>query len=164
MALKLYNTLSKKIELFTPQDKGKVKLYTCGPTVYLFAHIGNLASYIRYDFLRRYLEYSGYEVRHIMNITDVGHLTSDADSGEDKIVKSAKAEKKTPAQIAEFYTRRFKADTAKLQIEPPHKYTPATAHIKEMIDLTKTLIDKGFAYEVNGNVFFDIAKFKNLIL
>ncbi len=161
MALKLYNTLSKKIEPFTPQDKGKVKLYTCGPTVYLFAHIGNFATYIREDVLRRFLEYSGYEVRHIMNITDVGHLTSDADSGEDKMVKSAKAEKKTPTQIAEFYTRRFLADAGKLHLEPAHKYPRATAHIKEIIDLIKTLIAKGFAYEANGNVFFDIAKFKD---
>lgn len=161
MALKLYNTLTKKIEPFTPLEKGKVKLYTCGPTVYLLAHLGNFATFIREDILRRYLEYSGYEVRHIMNITDVGHLTGDNDDGEDKIVKTARTEKKTPAQIAEFCTRRFLADSARLNLEPAHQYPKATAHIKEMIAFIKSLIEKGFAYQVNGNVFFDIAKFKD---
>ncbi len=160
MALKLYNTLTKKIEPFTPLEKGKVKIYTCGPTVYLFAHIGNFATFLREDFLRRFLEYSGYEVRHIMNITDVGHLTDDADSGEEKMIKSAKAERKTPAQIAEFYTQSFMADIDKLQIEHAHKYPQATKHIPEMIKLIKSLVDQGFAYEIKGNVFFDIAKFK----
>lgn len=161
MPFQLYNTLTKKIETFTPLEKGKVRLYACGPTVYLFAHIGNFATYIREDILRRYLEYSGYEVRHIMNITDVGHLTSDADSGEDKILKSARIEKKTPAQIADFYKKRFLEDAARLNLKPAHKYPHATAHLKEMIDHIQALIDRGFAYAVNGNVFFDITKFKN---
>jgi len=161
MALQIYNTLGRKKSEFKPINKGKISLYTCGPTVYLFAHIGNFVSFIREDFIRRYLEYKGYEVRHIMNITDVGHLTSDADTGEDKIAKAAQKEKKTPAEIAEFYTEQFMIDSKKLNLKPAHKYPRATKYIQDMIEMTETLIDKGMAYESNGNVFFDITKFKD---
>src|SRR6185369_5362975 len=161
----LYNTLSKQKEEFTPLHAGKVGMYVCGPTVYSYIHIGNIRAYVFADTLRRLLEDAGYEVRMIKNITDVGHLTADdvaqGDTGEDKIEKKAKAEKKTPAEIADFYeTYAFAAEKA-MNIEPAH-YTPrATAHVKQMIKLIEELIEKGHAYEKNGNVFFDVTTFKN---
>jgi len=164
MALKIYNSLSKQKEDFHPIEKGKVSMYTCGPTVYWYAHIGNFATFVREDFVRRYLEYKGYEVKQVMNYTDVGHLTDDdsnTESGEDKMARAAKKEKKTPAEIAEFYIKAYQEDAAKLNIEPATKYPRATKEIADIIELVKTLIDKGFAYEVNGNVFFDILKFKD---
>lgn len=165
MTLKLYNTLTKTKEEFKPINPGKVGMYACGPTVYDYAHIGNLKTFIFEDVLRRYLEYSGYEVRYIMNITDVGHLTADdvgqADSGEDKMLKAAIREKKTPEQIANFYTERFFEDIEKLNFKKANFYPCATAHIAQMIKLTQELINNGLAYEVNGNVFFDVAKFKD---
>jgi len=161
--LKLYNTLTKKKQEFKPLNKGKVSIYTCGPTVYDFVHIGNLRSYLTADILRRYLEYSGYEVRHIKNITDVGHLTEDdiaqADTGEDKITKKALAEKKTPAEIAKFYEEAFHSDEDALDILRAHYFPKATAHVPQMIKIIKTLIEKGNAYEKNGNVFFDVTSF-----
>ena len=161
--LKLYNTLSNKKQKFKPIEPGKVRLYTCGPTVYNYAHIGNLSAYIFADILRRYLEFSGYEVRHIVNITDVGHLTADdvnqADSGEDKMLKAALREKKSPEEIANFYTEAFFQDIKKLNIKKAQYYPRATAHIDQMIKTIEALIEKGFAYEKNGNVFFDVEKF-----
>jgi cysteinyl-tRNA synthetase len=163
--LKLYNTYSKKKEIFKSLNKGKVSIYTCGPTVYDYIHIGNLRSFVTADVLRRYLEYSGYEVRHIKNITDVGHLTADditqADTGEDKILKKALAEKKTPEEIAKFYTEAFHRDEDAMNILRAHYFPKATAHIPQMIKIIEALIKKGNAYEKNGNVFFDVTSFKD---
>src|SRR3989339_617698 len=163
--LKLYNTLTKQKEEFKPLHKGKVSIYTCGPTVYDYIHIGNLRSFTTADILRRYLEYSGYEVRHIKNITDVGHLTQDdiaqADTGEDKIQKKAIAEKKTPEEIARFYTDAFHRDEDAMNILRAHFFPKATAHVPQMIKTIETLIKKGYAYEKNGNVFFDVTSFKD---
>jgi cysteinyl-tRNA synthetase len=162
--LKLYNTLTKQKEEFKPIHKGKVSVYTCGPTVYDFAHIGNLRAYTAADVLRRYLEYSGYEVRQIKNITDVGHLTADdiaqADTGEDKMVKAVRREKKTPEEIARFYENAFRQDEEKMNILPAHYFPRATAHIPQMIKMIETLMKKGHAYEKNGNVFYDVTSFK----
>jgi cysteinyl-tRNA synthetase len=161
--LKIYNTLTGTKQDFTPQEKGKVKIYTCGPTVYDYPHIGNFTAYIYADTLRRYLEYLGYEVRHIVNITDVGHLTDDdigqADSGQDKMLKAALREKKTPLEIANFYTNSFFEDVEKLNIKKASYYPRATSHIQQMIKIVQSLIDKGLAYEKNGNVFYDVEKF-----
>jgi len=163
--LKLYNTLIKKKEEFAPINKGKVSMYTCGPTVYDFAHIGNLRAFTAADVLRRYLEYSGYEVRHIKNITDVGHLTADdiaqADTGEDKMVKAVRREKKTPEEIAKFYEDAFRRDEKKMNILPAHYFPRATAHIPQMIKMIETLIEKGHAYEVHGNVFYNVTSFED---
>jgi cysteinyl-tRNA synthetase len=140
-------------------------MYTCGPTVYDYIHIGNLRSFTTADILRRYLEYSGYEVRHIKNITDVGHLTADdiaqADTGEDKILKAALREKKSPEEIAKFYTDAFHRDEDAVNILRAHFFPKVTAHIPQMIQMIKTLIEKGNAYDVNGNVFFDVTSFAN---
>jgi cysteinyl-tRNA synthetase len=163
--LKLYNTLTKQKEEFKPIHKGKATIYTCGPTVYDYVHIGNLRSYLTADVLRRYLEYSGFEVRHIKNITDVGHLTQDdlaqGDTGEDKITKKALAEKKTPEDIANLYTESFHRDEDAMNILRAHFFPKATAHIPQMIKIIETLIEKGHAYEKNGNVFFDVTSFPN---
>lgn len=161
--LKLYNTLTQKKETFKPIETGKVKMYNCGPTVYDFAHIGNLRAFILADTLRRHLENTGYEVRQIMNITDVGHLTEDdlnqADSGEDKMLKASKREKKTPQDIANFYTEKFFADIEALNFKKAHYFPRATAHISQIIKMVEILIEKGLAYEKNGNVFYDVTKF-----
>lgn len=161
--MKLYNTLSKKKEEFEPINPGKVSMYTCGPTVYGKIHIGNIKSYLTADVLRRYLEYLGYEVRSIKNITDAGHLTEDdiaqGDFGEDKMVKKALEEKKTPKEIAEFYEEYFKETEKELNILPAKYFPRVTAHIDQMIKMIERLIKKDFAYEKNGNVFFDIEKF-----
>src|SRR4030042_6554672 len=163
--LRLYNTLSKKKEIFSPIKKGKVSIYSCGPTVYDYIHIGNLRSFVTADILRRYLEYSGYEVRHIKNITDVGHLTADdiaqADTGEDKILKKALAEKKTPEEIAKFYTEAFHHDEDAMNMLRAHFFPKATAHIPQMIKTIEALMKRGHAYEKNGNVFFDVTSFKD---
>ena len=155
--LKLYNTLSKSKEEFVPINPGKVSMYTCGPTVYGYIHLGNIRAYLLSDTIRRYLEYSGYEVRQIKNITDVGHLTDDdiaqGDSGDDKIEKKALREKKTPAEIADFYEEYFHATEKEINILPAHYFPRATAHVPQMIRIIETLIAKGFAYEKNGNVF-----------
>ena len=162
--LKLFNTLSGKKEEFKPIETGKVKMYNCGPTVYDYAHIGNLNAFFVADTLRRYLEYKGYEVRQIMNITDVGHLTDDdvnqADTGEEKMLKAALREKKTPEQIAEFYTQKFFEDLEKLSIKKASYYPRATAHVPHMIKMIEKLMGNGLAYEVNGNVFYDVEKFE----
>jgi cysteinyl-tRNA synthetase len=163
--LKLYNTLTQKKEIFEPIETGKVKMYNCGPTVYDFAHIGNLRAFAFADVLRRHLENLGYEVRQIMNITDVGHLTADdlnqADSGEDKMLKASKRERKTPQDVADFYTEKFFEDIEKLNLKKAHFYPKATAHIPQIIKMVEILIEKGLAYEKNGNVFYDVTKFPN---
>ncbi len=161
--LTIYNTLAKKKETFQSIHTGKVGMYVCGPTVYDFLHIGNLRAYITADILRRYLEYCGYEVRLIKNITDVGHLTDDSiaqgDSGDDKLVKKALKEKKTPQEIAKFYEDYFHKAEKEINILPAHYFPRATAHIPQMIKIITVLIEKKFAYEKNGNVFFDVTKF-----
>lgn len=163
--LKIYNTLTKQKEIFSPVHSGKVGMYSCGPTVYDYVHIGNIKSYIMADIVRRYLEYLGFEVRMIKNITDVGHLTADdiaqADSGEDKIIKKALMEKKTPTEIANFYQKYFEKTEREMNILPAHYFPKATAHIPQMIKLIQKLIEKKHAYEKNGNVFFDITSFPN---
>ncbi len=156
--MKLYNTLSRSIEEFVPHEEGKVKLYTCGPTVYHYAHIGNLRSYIMEDVLEKGLRYLGYDVKRIMNITDVGHLTSDADSGEDKMVKGAKRENKSVLEIAEFYTSEFQKDCAKLNIKWPDTVVPATSLIEDYIKFIQKLEATGYAYIAGGNVYFDTSK------
>ena len=159
VALKLYNTMGRKMEDFKPINESEVGLYGCGPTVYNFAHIGNLKTYVFEDLLRRTLEYLGYNVKHVMNITDVGHLTDDADEGEDKMEKSAREKGKTVWEIAEYFTDAFFKDTEKLNILNPHISCRATEHIEEMINLIKTLEDKGFTYESGGNIYFSIDNF-----
>ena len=154
----LYNSLTRTKDEFKPREEGKVSMYTCGPTVYHFAHIGNLRTYIMEDVLEKYLEYSGYDVTRVMNITDVGHLTSDGDTGEDKMLKGAKREHKTVMQIAQFYTDAFFADCKALNISVPDVVEPATNCIPEFIDMVKTLLDKDYAYIAGGNVYFDISK------
>ena len=159
MALKLYNTLSRSKEEFKPIVPGKAGMYVCGPTVYLYAHIGNLRSYVFADLLRRVLEFNAYDVTHVMNITDVGHLVSDADEGEDKMVESARREKKTPWELAEYYTHNFMDQIAQLNIKTPHIICKATDHIQGMIDLAKSLLDKGYAYHIEGDgIYFDVQK------
>ncbi len=156
--MQLYNSLSHKKEEFKEIVPGKVNMYTCGPTVYHFAHIGNLRSYIMEDVLEKHLRYSGYDVKRVMNITDVGHLSSDADTGEDKMVKGAKRENKTVMDIAKFYTDAFFADCEKLNIKVPDVVEPATNCIDEFIKMVEGLIEKGFAYLAGGNVYFDTSK------
>jgi len=159
--MKLYNTLTRKIEEFIPNEEGIVKLYTCGPTVYHFAHIGNLRTYLQEDILEKTLTYFGYKVDRVMNITDVGHLTSDADTGEDKMLKGAKRENKTVLDIAKFYTDAFFKDCADLNIAKPKTIIPATSMIDSYIEIVKTLIDRDYAYFSNGNVYFDTSKVDN---
>ncbi len=156
--MKLYNSLSHRKEEFVPNEPGKVKMYTCGPTVYHFAHIGNLRSYIMEDVLEKYLRYSGYDVKRVMNITDVGHLSSDADTGEDKMLKGAKREHKTVMEIAKYYTDAFFADCAKLNIKTPDVVQPATGCIDDFIKVISKLLDTGYAYIAGGNVYFDTSK------
>ena len=159
--MKFYNTLSRKIEEFKCIEPGKVKMYTCGPTVYHYAHIGNLRTYIMEDVLEKTLKYLGYDVNRVMNITDVGHLSSDADTGEDKMVKGAKREKKTVLEIAQFYTDKFKEDCKKLNIEWPKTVVRATSLIDDYIKFISRLLDKGYAYEADGNIYFDTSKLDN---
>jgi len=161
MKLSLYNTLTRKKEEFKPIKKGEVGLYTCGPTVYNYAHLGNLRAYVFDDLLRRTLEFNGYKVKHVMNITDVGHLTGDGDMGEDKLEKGAKREGRTAWEIAEFYTQAFKEDLKKLNIEEPKVYCKATDSIKEQIDLIKKLEKKGYTYQTSDGIYFDTSKFKD---
>ena len=156
--MQLYNSLTHKKEEFYTNEPGKVALYTCGPTVYHFAHIGNLRSYIMEDVLEKHLRYSGYDVKRVMNITDVGHLSSDADEGEDKMLKGAKRENKSVMDIAKFYTDAFFADCQKLNIKRPDVVEPATNCIPEFIRMVEGLIEKGYAYVAGGNVYFDTAK------
>lgn len=156
--MQLYNSLSHKKEDFVPNVEGKVNMYTCGPTVYHYAHIGNLRSYIMEDILEKALRFEGYEVNRVMNITDVGHLTSDGDTGDDKMLKGAKREHKTVMEIAKFYTDAFFADCEKLNIKKPDTVVPATTYIDEFIRVISTLMDKGYAYEAGGNIYFDTSK------
>ena len=154
----LYNSASRKREEFVPNDPNLVKMYTCGPTVYHFAHIGNLRSYIMEDILEKYLRYTGYHVKRVMNITDVGHLTSDADEGEDKMLKGARREHKSVLEIAQYYTDAFFDDCAKLNIKTPDVVEPATHCIEDYIRIIQKLMDTGYAYFAGGNVYFDTAK------
>ena len=154
----LYNSLTRQKDEFKTREAGKVKMYTCGPTVYHFAHIGNLRTYMMEDVLEKYLTYSGYQVMRIMNITDVGHLTSDGDTGDDKMLKGAKREHKTVMEIAKFYTDAFFADCEKLNIKKPEYIQPATGCIPEYIHMIETLLKKGYAYEAGGNIYFDTSK------
>jgi len=158
--MKLYNTLSRQKEDFKPIHGNEVRIYSCGPTVYNYAHIGNLRTYIFMDILRRVLKYNGYKLKHVMNITDVGHLVSDADEGEDKMIKSAKEQQKSPWEIAEFYTKKFFEDIAALNIETPEIIAKATEHIPEMIEFVEALVEKGYGYETSDGIYFDIGKFE----
>ena len=154
----LYNSATRKKEEFIPRDPSLVRMYTCGPTVYHFAHIGNLRSYIMEDVLEKTIRYLGYPVKRVMNITDVGHLSSDADTGEDKMLKGAKREHKTVMEIAKFYTDAFFSDCAKLNIKTPDVVEPATNCIDEYIEIITRLLEKGYAYLAGGNVYFDTSK------
>ncbi len=156
--MKIYNSATRTREDFIPNNPELVKMYTCGPTVYHFAHIGNLRSYIMEDVLEKYLRYIGYNVKRVMNITDVGHLSSDADEGEDKMLKGAKRENKSVMEIAKFYTDAFFADCAKLNIKTPDVVEPATNCIDEYINMIVKLIDTGYAYLAGGNVYFDTSR------
>ena len=159
--MQIYNTLTRKKDEFVPNQQGKVAMYTCGPTVYHYAHIGNLRSYIMEDVLEKYLRYVGYDVKRVMNITDVGHLTSDGDTGEDKMLKGAKREHKTVMDIARFYTDAFMADCEKLSIKRPDVVEPATNCIPEFIHMIEVLLEKGYAYIAGENVYFDTSKLDN---
>ena len=159
--LNIYNTLTKKVEPFIPNEDGKVSMYTCGPTVYHFAHIGNLRSYICEDVLEKTLRYIGYNVKRVMNITDVGHLSGDTDSGEDKMLKGAKREHKSVMEIADFYTKAFFKDCASLNIKTPDVVEPATNCIDEFIHMIEVLLEKGYAYISGENVYFDTSKLKD---
>ena len=158
MDIYFYNTLTKKKELFVPIEKGKVRMYSCGPTVYKNATIGNMITNLLQDTLRRVLRYNGYELKHAMNITDVGHLVSDGDEGEDKMLKSAREEHKTPLQIAEYYTKLFFNDLERLNIETPEIVCKATDHIKEMLELVQKIMERGYAYETSTAIYFDVSK------
>jgi len=158
MALKIYNTLSREKEIFTPINENEVGLYTCGPTVYNYAHIGNMRTYIFEDVLKRVLKYNDYNVKHVMNITDVGHLTGDGDMGEDKIEKESKKENKTALEIAEFYTNKFKEDLTNLHIVFPDIFCKATDNIKEQIEMIEVLEKKGFTYKTSDGIYFDTSK------
>ncbi len=158
MKILFYNTLTKSKDEFKPLEGNEVRIYTCGPTVYKDASIGNMKSYIFMDTLRRTLKYNGYTLKHAMNITDVGHLVSDGDEGEDKMVKAAKEEKKSPLEIADFYTKKFFKDFERLNIEKPEIICKATDHIKEMETFVQKLLDNGFAYETSTAIYFDVSK------
>ena len=159
--MKLYNTLTKKVEKFIPNEEGKVKMYTCGPTVYHFAHIGNLRTYISEDVLEKGLKFIGYDVERVMNITDVGHNVGDGDSGEDKMAVAARREKKSSFEIAKYYTDCFFEDCCKLNIRKPDVVTNATDNIEMYITMITKLLENGYAYIADGNVYFDTTKFKN---
>ena len=158
MKLNFYNTLTRTKEEFKPLEGNTVRIYSCGPTVYKDATIGNMKSYIFMDTLRRVLKYNGYDLKHAMNITDVGHLVSDADEGEDKMIKASKEEKKTPLEIAKIYTDRFFEDFERLNIEKPEIIFKATDHINDMIEFVQSLIDNGYAYETSTAIYFDVSK------
>ena len=159
--MRLYNTLTKKIEEFIPHEEGKIKMYTCGPTVYHYQHIGNMRTYIIEDIFEKTFKYLGYDVKRAMNITDVGHLKSDGDSGEDKMVIAMEREHKTSHEIAEFYTKEFKKDCDLVNIKWPEIVVPATTEIDMYIKIIQKLLDDGYAYESNGNIYFDTSKSSN---
>ena len=156
--LKIYNTLTRKKEEFKPINKEEVRMYSCGPTVYYYAHIGNYRAYLFMDTLRRVLKYNGYKLKHVMNITDVGHLVSDADEGEDKMLKAARRENKNPFEIAKFYTEDFMKNLDLLNIDKPEIIAKATEHIKVMEDYVKQIIKNGYAYETENTIYFDTSK------
>ena len=158
MDIYFYNTLTRKKEIFKPLDEKEVRIYSCGPTVYKDATIGNMRTSIFQDVLRRVLRYNGYKIKHVMNITDVGHLVSDGDEGEDKMVKSAREEHKSPEEIAKYYTKLFFDDLKALNIETPEIVCKATDHIKEMLEYVKVLVEKGYAYETSTAIYFDVSK------
>ena len=161
MKLYFYNTLIRKKEEFEPIEKGKVGFYSCGPTVYWYQHIGNLRTYVFNDILKRVLKYNNYDVNHVMNVTDVGHLTSDADEGEDKMEKAAKKEGKTASEIADHYLKVFKEDFKKLSITEPDTWCKATEHLKEQISMVKKLEEKGYTYKTKDGIYFDTSKLKD---
>ena len=156
--MKIYNTLTRQVEEFIPNEEGKIKFYTCGPTVYHYAHIGNIRNYIGHDVLDKTLRYLGYDVTRAMNITDVGHLTSDSDSGEDKMLKAAEREHKKAMEIAEFYTKEFFKDFEAVNCRKPDIISPATENIDMYIKMIEKLLSEGYAYQSGGNVYFDISK------
>ena len=158
MDIFFYNTLHKQKELFKPIKESEATIYSCGPTVYKDATIGNMRTNLLSDTLRRILKYNGYKLKHVMNITDVGHLVSDGDEGEDKMIKSAKEEHKTPLEIAEHYTKLFFIDLERLNIQTPEVVCKATDHIKEMLDMVKKIMDNGYAYETSTAIYFDVSK------
>ena len=158
MDIYFYNTLTKQKDLFKPIEEGKVKIYSCGPTVYKDATIGNMRTNLLNDTLRRILKYNGYELKHVMNITDVGHLVSDGDEGEDKMLKSAREEHKSPLEIAEYYTKLFFRDLERLNIETPEVVCKATDHIKEMLEMVQKIMKNGYAYETSTAIYFDVSK------
>ena len=158
MTVKLYNTLTKQKSDFVPLNGNEVRIYSCGPTVYSYAHIGNFRTYIFMDNLRRMLEYNGYNLKHVMNITDVGHLESDSDEGEDKMEKAAKKENKSPYEIAEVYTKAFFKDMEKLHIEKPEIIAKATEHIPDMLEFAKEIVKNGYGYETSTAIYFDVSK------
>lgn len=158
MSIKFYNTLTRKKEDFKPIDEKEIRMYSCGPTVYYFAHIGNLRAYLFMDTLRRVLKYNGYNLKHVMNITDVGHLVSDADEGEDKMMKAAKRENKNPFEIAQFYMDAFLADIDKLNVDRPEIIARATEHIDIMEEYVKKIIENGYTYQTEDTVYFDTSK------
>ena len=157
----LYNTMYRELREFVPLKDQEVGMYACGPTVYNYAHVGNLRTYIFEDILRRTLAYAGYRVSHVMNVTDVGHLTDDQDDGEDKMVKSSRETGRSVWDIAEFYTDAFFHDTKRLHILDPHVICRATEHIEDMIDLVKRLEERGHTYEAGGNIYFSIDTFED---
>ena len=159
MTLKVYNTLTRKKEDFVTINNNLVSMYSCGPTVYSYAHIGNLRTYVFMDLIRRVFKYNGYKIKGVMNITDVGHLLSDGDEGEDKMQKAAREQKKTPYEIAEYYASVFFDDIASLNIGRPEIIAKATDHIQEMIDFVSALLEKGIAYEISDGIYFDISRF-----
>ncbi len=156
--MKIYNTLTRQVEEFIPNEEGKVKFYTCGPTVYHYAHIGNIRNYIGHDILDKTLRYLGYDVTRAMNITDVGHLSSDSDSGEDKMLAAAKREHKKAMEIADFYTKEFFKDFEAVNCKKPEIISPATENIDMYIKMIEKLLDEGYAYQSGGNIYFDISK------
>jgi len=158
MPLKLYNTLTRKKEIFKPIKKSEVGMYSCGPTVYWYQHIGNLKAYIFADTLKRILTFNGYNVKHIINVTDVGHLTSDEDTGEDKIEKASKREGKSAKEISKYYFDLFQEDLDKLNIIPPFVWSWATKNIKEQVELIKILEKKGYTYKTSDGIYFDTSK------
>ncbi len=158
MSIKFYNTLTRKKEEFKPINEKEIKMYSCGPTVYYFAHIGNLRAYLFMDNLRRVFKYNGYNLKHVMNITDVGHLVSDSDEGEDKMIKAAKRENKNPFEIAQFYMDAFLADIDKLNIDRPEIIAKATEHIDVMEEYVKKIIENGYTYQTEDTIYFDTSK------
>lgn len=161
MEIKIYNTLSRKKDVFKPLEKGKVGIYSCGPTVYWYQHIGNLRSYLSWDFLKRTFILNDYKVKHVINVTDVGHLTSDADEGEDKMERASQREGKSAKEISNYYFKVFREDLDRLNVIPPEIWCKATEHIKEQIELIKVLEKKGYTYQTSDGIYFDTSKLKD---